>query len=237
MRNMKEATIIVPLHNEEENLPLLFRRLDKLSKLIKVKEFIFINDHSTDNTKRIIEKCRRKNIKLINRTSGNKGMGYALIDGTSRARTEYIIWLMGDNSDDINTIPRMIEKLEAGLDMVMGSRYMKEGSSGDLEHSKAFLSKSYSKVFTAIFRIKADDITNAFRAFKKKVFYNAKPHFGDFRISPEFAILASRKGFKIGQVPTTYSSRKKGKCKFRLFYHGIKYAGLIKYIFMKRKND
>ncbi len=227
-------SIVIPAHNEEGNLEGL---VNDLLELQKGKgwdcEIVIVDDNSSDNTGKIADDYSKKfdNVSVIHRKKGNNGMGFALKEGTKNAKGEYILWIMGDRSDDMETIPKMIEKLDDGYDMVLGSRYIEGGSRGDLGIDKAFFSAGYSFLARMIFGIPAHDITNAFRAFRKKAFDSLVLEAGDFAISPEFSIKAHMNGFRIGEVATTYSNRKIGKTKFNMFRMGLRYAGLFKYRF------
>lgn len=230
-------SIVVPLHNEEENLGPLLNDLLSLSKILGTKkhdvEIVLINDHSSDSTKKICEGYAGKYdfIRLINRQNGVKGMGASLIEGTKKSSGEIILWVMGDRSDDLNAVPRMIEKINLGYDIVFGSRYTKGGSRGDLSFLKAFLSSGYSFLCKLLFCMPVNDITNAYRCFRRGVFNSIKLESKDFAISPEFAIKTKLKGYRLGEVPVTYSNRKIGKTNFNYIKMGIRYLSLFKYIF------
>ena len=107
-------SIIIPAYNEEENLPFLLD--DLLSLKLKDTEIIIVNDNSKDKTPEIAERYSKKykNISVINRTKGNNGMGFALVEGTKKAKGEIIVWLMADRCDNLETIPRMINKIKSG---------------------------------------------------------------------------------------------------------------------------
>ena len=228
-------SIIIPAHNEEENISQL---LDDLIKLKFKKEIIVVSDHSTDKTNEIVRKYKRKNknIILFDRKTGDKGMGFTLIDGTNKARGDIIVWTMGDKSDDLNTIYKMIDKINFGSDVVFASRYMEGGSIGDNSKLKALMSGGYSFVANLIFRMGVHDIGNAFRAFKKEVFDSVELERGDFSISPELAIKAHLAGFKLGEVPTSYTKRKKGTSQFKLIKMGWEDIKLFKYLFVNPKH-
>lgn len=227
------VSIVIPAHNEEENLPILLDNLIKLKTVIGNPEIIVVNDNSNDETCLIANSYSKKykNIKVIHRGKGINGMGAALKEGTKAAKGDYVIWLMGDNSDDLKTIPKFIDKLKKNADIVFGSRYMKGGSSGDLGAFKALLSSGYTFICNLIFGIKVHDITNAFRAFKRETFNNIKLESNDFAISPEFAIKAHLKNYKLIEVPTSYTTRKVGQPKFKLIKMGVSYCKLFRYIF------
>lgn len=228
-----KISIVVPAHNEEENIGSLISDLLRLKDIWD--ELIVVDDNSADNTRKIIDKFSKKikNMVVIHRKKGNRGMGFALKEGTRRAKGDIVVWVMGDRSDDLNTIPRIIEKIQRGYDMVVGSRYIKGGSRGTLSFGKALMSSGYTMLSRLVFGFKIHDITNAFRGFRKEVFEDIDLESGDFAISPEFSIRAQLKGYKLGEVPTTYFNRKAGRTKFNMLRMGIRYASLFKYRFYK----
>ncbi len=227
------TSIIIPAKNEEENLPKV---LDGLLKLkLKDYEIIIVVDESFDKTNELADSYAKKykSMRVIKRKIQTKGFGAAIKDGTRKAKGKYIVWVMSDNSDDLSIIPEFMESLKQ-YDMVFGSRYMK-GSSNDLSALKSFLSFGYSLVAKLLFNLKVNDITNAFRAFKKEVFNKINLESNDFAISPEFAIKSHLKGYKLGQIPTTYKSRQAGVAKSSLIKMGVSYVKLFKYKFKSVK--
>jgi glycosyltransferase involved in cell wall biosynthesis len=226
------VSIVVPAHNEEGNIAFVLRDIIGLNM---ISEIIIVDDHSSDKTYEIVKKCANKfkHIKIIQRKSGKRGMGASLKEGTLSASGEIVIWMMADRSDDLRTVPRIIEKIHEGFDLVFASRYMRGGSAGDLNKIKAFLSNGYSFVCRLLFRFKVHDITNAFRGFRKSIFLKANPESDDFAISPEFAIKAKLKGFKLAEVPTIYTNRIVGKNNFHILKMGLRYISLFRYALRK----
>ena len=110
---------------------------------------------------------------------------------------------------------------------------MEGGSRGNLEFSKALMSSGYTFISRMIFGIKAHDITNAFRAFRKDIFNKINIDSGDFAISPEFSLKTHLKGYSICEVPTTYYNREAGKSNFSMLKMGRRYVGLFRYKFSR----
>ena len=229
------VSVIIPAHNEEANLRPLAEALLGLAERRRLDiEIILVDDNSTDTTPKIADSLAKKhhNIVALHRRK-EPGMGNALKEGTRKAKGKYIVWLMGDRADNLETIPIMLRKLDTGYDMVFGSRYIAGGSSGDLNQLKALSSSGYSRLARLVFGFKVHDITNAFRAFRKVVFDKIKLEAGDFAISPEFAIKAHLNGYRLGEVPTTYHNRVFGKTKFRMLKMGLRYLSLLRHRFSK----
>ncbi len=230
---MEALSIVIPSHNEERNLPSLVESLDSLRKRESWNcEIVIVDDNSKDGTGKVAEELSKKygNLTVVHRSS-NPGMGNALKEGTSIAKGKTIIWAMADKSDNPETFPRMVEKINSGFDMVFGSRYIKGGSRGDLAVHKAFFSMSYSLLAKLVFGLRVNDITNAFRCFRKKVFDSVNLDSGDFAISPEFAIKAHKAHFRLGEVPTNYTDRKEGKTTFKIMKMGPRYLSMFRYLF------
>lgn len=218
-------SIIIPAHNEEKNIPILMENIRSvLLKNIPDLEVILVDDNSNDLTPKICDELGRKykNVRVIHRKD-KPGMGNALKDGTEIAKGDVIVWVMADLSDDLNAIPKMVNKIDKGFDMVFGSRYVKGGSPGDLSLLKRLASNGFSILTRISMGINVHDVTNAFRAFKRDVFNIAKPECGDFGISPEFALKAHIMGFKLAEIPVVYKNRKMGKQKFKIFSMSKRY--------------
>jgi len=231
---MEKISIVVPAYNEEGNIGKMLDNLIALGERENWDcEIVIANDNSKDSTGKIADEYAAKHpfITPIHRTKGDNGMGFALIEGTKKASGGIIVWVMGDCSDDLESIPKMVKKIEESFDMAIGSRYMKGASRGELAADKAFLGQLYTGVCRLVFGIPVHDMTNAFRAFKKGVFEDIKPESGDFAISPEFSIKTHMKGYKVTEVPTTYFSRRAGKANFKIIKMGLRYGSLLKYRF------
>ena len=147
-----KVSIVIPAYNEKDNLTPLIK---DITEKIRVSDYeiIIVDDHSSDDTPKICEELKKKylNLKVIRRDKGKNGMGYALMDGSKKSGGEYIFWVMGDRSDKLESINKMIEELEGGFDIVMASRYMPGGSRGELEVDKAVYGSTYTRLAKIFF--------------------------------------------------------------------------------------
>ncbi len=124
MLNKPKLSIVIPVYNEEENIPLIHKRMkEELEGKIDY-EVIWVNDGSSDSTGEIIkgislEDTNVHGITLMSRT----GQSGALMAGIDRAKGQYIATMDGDNQDDPADFLKMIEKLEEdNLDAIVGWR-------------------------------------------------------------------------------------------------------------------
>ena len=240
---MTYISFVIPFHNEEKNAgPMLKQVLDYARSQNWDFEIIPVNDRSTDRTRQVLEEFKKRYPQLIRplhrqdegEPLGNT-MGEALKEGTRRARGKIVIWTMGDRADDPQTYGAIVKKIEAGYDMVFGSRYMPGGSRGNLNPIKAFFSSKGTLLARWLFGVPVHDITNAFRGFKKEVFEKVKLESSGFAISPEFAIKAHLAGFKLGEVPTVYYDRVEGASTFKLSRMIFAYLRVYLKIFLSRR--
>src|SRR5215467_12659438 len=123
-----QFSIVVPFFNEQENIPPLYMKLTEVMDGIgEPYELIFIDDGSKDNTFKVLsdiyEHDRRVNIVRLRR---NFGQTAALKAGFDFARGEVIISMDGDLQHDPEEIPRFVEKIEEGYDLVSGWRYQRK---------------------------------------------------------------------------------------------------------------
>lgn len=227
------------MHNEKRNAPVILDTLaDSTRAWPDEYEIIAVDDNSTDGTSRILDDYSHKydSISAVIRKSEKRGMGIALVDGMKEAKGDIIVWVMGDLSDNLEKIPEMVRKINDGYDIVFGSRYMKDGSIGNLGRLKAFLSSRFTVFARIFFGVGVHDITNAFRAFRREVAEKIKLESSDFAISPELAIKAHLLGYKLAEIPCSYKSRVADKTKFKMFNMVLRYLTLFKYRFCKRKD-
>lgn len=232
----KSVSIVIPAHNEQDGLPKHISNVTKKLREEKISaEIVLVNDNSTDKTGDVCENLAKKygNIKVIHRKT-QPGMGGALKLGTKNAKGKIIIWLMGDISDDLDAIPKFIQKINSGYDMVMASRYMEGGNPGDLETTKRIFSKSFSTLSRIFIGVPVHDVTYAYRAFRKEVFNKATLMNNNFAISPEFTLETYLNGFKLGEVPVTYKIRKQGASKMKILKIGYSYGKILLRAFFRR---
>lgn len=237
-----KISFVIPFHNEENNCLPMVERVRRFARKNKIKyEIIPIDDRSTDDTKNILQKLSKKDKQIFpifrKKDSEERGstMGKALMEGTSKAKGDIVIWTMGDLADDTGTYLDIIGKIKSGYDLVFGSRYMPGGSAGNLDLIKAFLSSWGTQLARLLFGVPVHDITNAFRGFKKEIFAGLKLYSSGFSISPEFAVKAHLAGFKLGEVPTVYTNRVEGVSSFKMFKMIRNYLTLYFFLIWKYK--
>lgn len=195
-------SVIIPFHNERENLAMLLARLRASLKTIR-HELIFIDDGSTDNGRELLDK--EVNVIVHRRRSGK---GEALAAGIKRAKGDIYIFMDADLQNHPEDIPEFLEKLNEGYDVVNGNRVNRFDSP---------LIKWYSGLANAflrrLLRSPFEDINCGFKAFRKQVFDEVVVYGNNFRFLP---LAAFYSGYRVTEIPIEHSKRTHGVSKFGL---------------------
>lgn len=130
-RPLRSVSVIVPTYREAENIPLLVERLASVKSSANIElDVLFMDDDSRDGSSEIVEKLSLPWVRLITRTS-NRGLSYAVLDGLKEAKGEVLLVMDADLSHPPETIPAMLDELNAGADFVVGSRFVGGGTTDD----------------------------------------------------------------------------------------------------------
>ena len=223
-----DISVVVPLYNEEQSLmPLSLGIRDALDRMNVTYEVIFVDDGSTDNSVRVLREIHRKNrrYKFIS-FRRNYGKSAALSVGFQHAVGRIIVTMDGDLQDDPNEIPRLVEKLEAGYDLVNGWKKKRHDPI-----SKTIPSKLFNYTTSVMTGIKLRDFNSGLKAYRREVIQDIKVYGEMHRFLP---VLAHWAGYKVAEIPVVHHPRKYGKTKFGMnrFWHG--FLDLLTVIFTTR---
>ena len=164
---MKKITIIIPAYNEEESLPFLYERLEKLMKSINNYEFeiLFVNDGSKDKTIDLIKEYREKDNRISYVDfSRNFGKETAMIAGLDYAKGDCVIFMDADLQDPPELIPELIKWWEQGYDDVYARRKSRKGETW----LKKFTSKMYYRVLQSLTNVEIQRDTGDFRLLDRR---------------------------------------------------------------------
>lgn len=164
---MKKISIIIPAYNEEESLPFLYERLEKLMNEINNYEFeiLFVNDGSKDKTIELIKQMREKDERISYVDfSRNFGKEIAMLAGLDYAKGDSVIFMDADLQDPPELIPELIKYWEEGYDDVYARRKSREGETW----LKKFTSKMYYKVLQSLTRVPIQKDTGDFRLLDRR---------------------------------------------------------------------
>lgn len=232
-----KLSIVIPAHNEEENIGQAIS--DVIAKMDKEKidyEIVAVDDNSVDSTLKVLtelsDRCPR--LRIIRRLPP-KGFGRAIREGLANINGDAVAIVMGDLSDDPADIIKCFRKIEEGYDCVFGSRFMKDSNVRDYPLVKLLINRFANTFIRALFLIRANDITNAFKVYKRGVINAVQPLQSlYFNITVEIPLKAIVRGFSYVQVPINWYGRKSGVSKLGIKEMGRKYLFTVLYIWLEK---
>ncbi len=210
-------SIIIPVFNEIKNINKTVLRIEEVFKTCgKEYEIIFVDDNSDDGTEEeIIKISKIKKFVKFEQHGKKIGLGAASNYGYSKAKGEIIMQLDGDLAHEPKDLILMYEHMILNnLDMVIGSRYIKNGK----QEGKTFLRDIGSRFMNlsagVLLKIKLKDFTHTFRVFKKNVYDTVKENLiekGHPSYFIELTYISLKKNFKISEFPVIYSDKDDGE--------------------------
>ena len=234
---IKDINIIIPLKNENEQVNVTVKSLnDELKDLDKKFTITLIDDHSDDDTWVLMGKLKEENNNIeIFKNEYEPGFGNALRFGIKKNNCDAAVFFMGDCSDDPKDIKNYINYLDQGFDCVFGSRFIKGSIVKDYPFLKLILNRLANSFIRLLFFIKYNDVTNAFKAYKKELLIDFEPIVSKhFNINAELSLKAISRGYKYKIVPISWTNRKKNKSKFLIKEMQNRYIFAILYVWMEK---
>jgi glycosyltransferase involved in cell wall biosynthesis len=228
---MPKYSIVVPFHNEEENVTALYARLKQVMEQVGESfELVLVDDGSNDRTYKLLEEIAAVDSRvLVVKLRRNFGQTSALAAGFDNASGEFILAMDGDLQHDPNEIPGFLEKLEEGYDVVSGWR--KERIDNFM--LRRFPSRCANWLMAKLSGVDIHDFGTTFKAYRREVIQNI-PLYGEMhRFIPA---LASWYGASICEIPITNVNRERGKSHygigrtFRVFFDLLTIRFLLKYM-------
>ncbi len=227
MEKIKKVVILLPTYNEKDNI-------EKFVKEVLIQEancpgwkfeILIVDSHSPDGTGEIAKKLASKNSKIHVLEVG-RGLGVALIEGhqyaLKRFNPDALAQLDADSQVDAIVLPKLLNALDEGFDLALGSRFVPGG-----KNQLSFLRRVFSKGASLVYRIlvgpfNIKEVTNSARAFTPELFKKInlrrlpwkEP---TFIIQPAFLNEAIRAGAKYKEVPLTFKDRLEGYSKNKVF--------------------
>ena len=222
-------SVIVPTRNESECVE---KTLGKIAEALENGgigyEILVMDDNSRDGTKEKVAKLAEKNpnIRLVNR-SEPYGFGYSIRDGIRMAKGEYSVIMMADLSDDPELLPKIKEKMDAGCDAVVCSRFMKGSEVRRYPFLKMVSNRLFNWTVGIAFNLGTGDASNAYKCFRTAIARGLPVESRSFQVSAEILIRMRLKKAKICEIPAGWEDRSAGEAKFRLGNTFISYFVLF----------
>ena len=230
-------SIIIPVKNEEEIILKTLKEFDK-SWLTQIDhEIIIINDNSSDETTNLIKNNKFQKINVTLKDNYKKDLGSAIITGIDNSSKKYLSIYMADMSDSLDDLNSYYNEIKSNdsLDAIFGSRFIKGSEVTNYPKIKFFLNRFSNNLIKIIFFSKYNDITNAFKIYKKSTLLKLYPLVIDnFNIFLEIPLKIECRKFKYKIIPISWNGRTLGKSKFRIKEIGSKYIFTMLYCLLER---
>lgn len=203
-------SIVIPVYNEEESLEKLHQEICDVARDHEYDfEIIFVDDGSSDESWSVIERLAAGDSRIGGiRFRRNFGKAAALDAGFSRARGEIVMTLDADLQDDPKEIPRFLEKMETGLDVVSGWKKVRH----DPWH-KVFPSRVFNWMVSRLTGVMLHDHNCGMKSYRREIFDEVRLYGELHRFVP---VLADGRGYKVGELVIEHRAREFGKSKYGL---------------------
>jgi dolichol-phosphate mannosyltransferase len=221
-------SVVVPVHNEERSVALLFDELGSaLDGADMAWEAVFVDDGSTDGTFSALTRLHAAagNVRVV-RLRRNFGKAAALQEGFEAAQGEIVVTIDGDLQDDPAEIPRLLAKLEEGFDLVSGWKVKRRDPL-----SRRIPSKVFNGVSGRVSGLRLHDLNCGLKAYRAEVVQGLRIYGELHRFIP---VLAHYRGFRVAEIPVNHRPREHGRSRYGMERYVRGFLDLLTVTFMGR---
>jgi glycosyltransferase involved in cell wall biosynthesis len=224
-----ELSIVVPLYNEEESLPLLVEQLlASLRPLGRPFELVLVDDGSSDGTAGVLRVMAAQTPELVAMVlRRNYGQTPAMSAGFDASRGDLIVTLDGDLQNDPADIPMLLEQLEQGYDLVSGWRYQRQ----DDGLSRLLPSRLANRLIAKVTGVRLHDYGCSLKAYRRELVEDISLYGELHRFLPALAFI---EGARITEVKVNHKARQFGQSKYGIDRTFRVLMDLLTVWFMKR---
>ena len=236
-KKLELLSVVIPARDEEGCIASTVEHLHIELRLRDVPhEIVAVDDGSTDRTLEILQALQSRIPNLVPvHNPGPNGFGRAIMRGLETMKGDAVVIMMADESDDCRDVVRYWDKMNEGYDCVFGSRFIKGGGVIDYPKIKLFLNRLANFFLKVLFRIKLNDTTNAFKAYRREVIDGCQPLIAPhFNITVEIPLKAIVRGFTWTTIPITWRNRRSGTAKLKIKEMGSRYLFICLYIWLEK---
>jgi glycosyltransferase involved in cell wall biosynthesis len=208
------VSVVIPAKNEARNLPYILPQIPS-----GIWEIIVVDGNSTDDTVEVA-KSIRSDVRVI--PQPGRGKGDALRAGFDAATGDIIVMLDADGSMSPREIPRYVEALVNGAELVTGSRSMSGALSSDITPLRGLGNAVLARVFTGLYGVHVTDLCYGYMAFWRRCVPTLALDADGFEIETLINVRAAKAGLRVEEVPSDEARRLHGSSNLRTFRDGFR---------------
>jgi len=230
-------SVIIPAKDEEDCIASTEEHLFVELRLRGVPhEIVVVDDGSTDNTWKALEQAQERIPTLVPvQNPAPHGFGRAVVCGLDKSRGDAVVIMMADESDDCRDVVMYWKVLNEGYDCVFGSRFVTGGGTIDYPPLKLMINRIANFFIRVLFRIRLNDTTNAFKAYRRCVIDGCRPFLSPhFNLTIEIPLKAIVRGYSWKVVPITWRNRRTGAPKLKIKEMGSRYLFICLYVWLEK---
>jgi len=228
MNQNPDISIVIPVYDESGSIEELHRLIrEVMEPLSRPYEIIFVDDGSRDGTIEKLDELHGKdpNLKVV-QLRDNFGKAVALSIGFEHSAGDIVFTLDGDLQDDPREIPRFLEKMDQGFDLVSGWKFKRQDPI-----DKTFPSRVFNRVVSLLTGIKLHDFNCGFKCYRIEVVRNIRIYGELHRFIP---VLAKWKGFRLAEITVEHHPRRHGASKYGMGRFSRGFFDLLTVLFLTR---
>src|ERR1700728_2071647 len=234
---LRLLSIVIPARDEEGCIASTVEHLYVELRLHGVPhEIVVVDDGSSDATWETLLQVRQR-VPTVNplRNTELHGFGRAIICGLDHMHGDAVVVMRADESDDSRDVVRYWQLLNDGWDAVFGSRFIKGGGVIDYPWLKMRVNRLANLFIRMMFRVKLNDTTNAFKAYRRTVIDGCRPLLSPhFNLTVELPLKTIVRGYSWTVMPITWRNRRTGQAKLKIKEMGSRYLFICLYIWLEK---
>jgi glycosyltransferase involved in cell wall biosynthesis len=206
------VSVVIPAKNEARNIGWVLERIPSF-----VDEVIVVDGLSTDGTLEVA-KMIAPDVVVVHESKKGKGAG--LRAGFAAAKGEYVVMIDADGSMDPSEIERFVEQLDAGFDLVKGSRFMEGGGTSDMTWLRRFGNARLLDVANTLYGAHFTELCYGYCAFRREALERLTLDADGFEIETQIVTRSIRANLAIAEIPSTEFPRRYGESNLNTFRDG-----------------
>jgi glycosyltransferase involved in cell wall biosynthesis len=213
--------VILPAYNEASTIAAVIRGCQEA--LPGLGELLVVDDGSTDGTAARAEECGARVIRL----EQNRGKGHALRVGIERSAGDVLVFLDADGQDDPRDMPRLLDALAAGADLVVGSRFLGHFGPGAITAINRFGNRALTGLVNVLFGARLTDTQAGFRVVRRSLLQRMTLQAEHYDIETDLLLQGMKIGGHVVEVPVQRSARHNGASGLNPIIDGFRILGRI----------